>query len=207
MNAPPSKLDNEVPCAGRWDLFDSTDQADHLEARAMCDACPALTWCRDYARNVAETAPHIDTSSAMTGTWAGLLYGRQGHRAGTPGRGKREVLPLNDIEEGMTADEVRRAASAYRRGDRSEWACKGRRIYNRHSDERRTSVAESATRGAEKRDRIAREDATFSDEDARSARAAHNRGDRSEWAVTGYRVYQRRNRQRARARKATGAAA
>jgi hypothetical protein len=47
---------------------------------------------------------------------------------------------------------------------------------------------------AEDRARIRREDATYSDEDARRAHAAWRRGERSPWVVTGQHVYERRRK-------------
>lgn len=47
--------------------------------------------------------------------------------------------------------------------------------------------------------RIAREDAAFSDREARQAHAAYTAGDRSGWALMGHRVYGRRRKRRNRA--------
>ena len=53
-------------CVGQHELFDSTDPADHVQARALCRDCPAIDWCR------AQIPPG---SAFPSGTWAGRLYG------------------------------------------------------------------------------------------------------------------------------------
>jgi hypothetical protein len=47
-------------------------------------------------------------------------------------------------------------------------------------------------------DRIATEDAAYSDAEARQAHAAYTIGDRTTWASVGHRVYDRRRKQRQR---------
>ena len=48
----------------------------------------------------------------------------------------------------------------------------------------------------ERRERIAREDAIYSEREALDAHNAYNCGDRGSWAVTGHRVWDRRYRRR-----------
>ena len=67
---------NNPACAGRWQLFDSTDISDHAQAAQICATCPALDWCiqRTDEMHAAVTEP------CMVGTWAGRLYGIPGRR-------------------------------------------------------------------------------------------------------------------------------
>jgi hypothetical protein len=62
-------------------------------------------------------------------------------------------------------------------------------------------LAHSAIRAHAKRaraERIMREDAMYSDDDARDAHAAYTRGERGRWARVGHKVYQRRAKRRQR---------
>lgn len=38
---------DDLPCVGRWDLFDTEEPTD--EARALCASCPFQQWCLTYA--------------------------------------------------------------------------------------------------------------------------------------------------------------
>lgn len=50
-------------------------------------------------------------------------------------------------------------------------------------------------------ERVAAEDAAYTDRDAQQAHSAHTRGDRSAWACDGHRVYQRRAKRNQRAER------
>lgn len=64
-----------TPCDGRSAVFDSTDPAMHLIAKAICDTCPFFVGC-DKLRQATE----LDyTARLMEGTWAGKHY-RRGQR-------------------------------------------------------------------------------------------------------------------------------
>lgn len=39
--------DDDLPCVGRWDLFDTEEPTD--EARQMCARCPFQSWCLEYS--------------------------------------------------------------------------------------------------------------------------------------------------------------
>lgn len=67
-------LDVEPPCVGRWELFDSTDQADHAKAAALCNECPIRKTCEQIALNQRDTATG---KLGVEGTWAGSLYGEE----------------------------------------------------------------------------------------------------------------------------------
>lgn len=56
-------------------------------------------------------------------------------------------------------------------------------------------------------DRIAYEEEFFTDDEARRARAAYVRGERTAWAVAGNRIYARRHMRRQRAKRALEGAA
>lgn len=56
----------EAACIGQHALFESTEYADHVQARRICADCPVIDWCRTQ----------IPPSSGYPqGTWAGRLYG------------------------------------------------------------------------------------------------------------------------------------
>lgn len=64
-----------TPCYGKWELFDSTDPADHQVAKAICATCPLLVGCMEL---LAETQRTASTAGGPEGTWAGqyLVSGR-----------------------------------------------------------------------------------------------------------------------------------
>jgi hypothetical protein len=63
-------------CVGQHALFESTDVRDHLEARALCDACPALEACTELLREVQTVSRTLrDAGGGAVGTWAGELVG------------------------------------------------------------------------------------------------------------------------------------
>lgn len=74
---------NEPPCAGKWELFDSVDLAAHLEAKALCEACPVLDWCVAQLRRAFENVEY--QGYGPQGTWAGQYVGKTG-RVVTPRR-------------------------------------------------------------------------------------------------------------------------
>lgn len=114
--------DSKPPCAGRHELFDSVELEVHFEARALCQTCPVLDACEQQRREVASTAY---STYGPRGTWAGKLYG-------APYLNVTRTR-VEDDEDRYTQDEARRAAMAYQRGDKSEWALIGRRIYERRN--------------------------------------------------------------------------
>jgi hypothetical protein len=109
------------PCAGRWELFDSTYPADHIQARDMCRQCPMLADCRDQLEAARKDA-HVGRDYGPQGTWAGQLVGA----------GPRVTAARARAEEAMfTGDELRAGHSAYVRGDRDERTRMAERIYQR----------------------------------------------------------------------------
>lgn len=60
-------------CAGRWELFDSSDLDDHEKAKALCAACDWLEWCRAQLRRAQEETELAGWGPS--GTWAGSYIG------------------------------------------------------------------------------------------------------------------------------------
>ena len=75
-------------CVGQWWLFDSTDKADHEEAAAICDRCPAFAWCEQHLEQAIRLAP---AEAGPTGTWAGRLMTDDRHRERDRKRTRRRV--------------------------------------------------------------------------------------------------------------------
>lgn len=73
MNARPA-------CLGHADLFESEELVKHMEAKAICDACPVMAACQ---KNLEDTireygyGPHV----GPRGTWAGKFYAPEATRA------------------------------------------------------------------------------------------------------------------------------
>ena len=116
-----------APCAGMWDLFDSTDYYDHRRARQICAECPLIDACRTNladARASAFTAQH-----GPRGTWAGELVGGELHN---PHR-------LAAEEAMFTDDEARACHTAWTRAGRrgrpllSDRVALGERVYQRRA--------------------------------------------------------------------------
>lgn len=124
MNTPP-------PCAGRWELFDSTDLADHLQAAAICQTCPLIVDCRKELE-AAKRDAYVPIKYGPAGTWAGRLVGPK-HRI--------SAAKLK-AEDGMfTEEELRHGHSRYGQGDRSADARLKERIYQRKRGRRDRSRA------------------------------------------------------------------
>lgn len=110
------------PCAGRWELFDSTDVLDHREARELCNACPMLADCHD---RLLAASKHVygGPEYGPRGTWAGTLIG-----------GPRTSARRAQAEEAMFSEEEAREAHAkYAAGFRDARTLVGERVYNRRS--------------------------------------------------------------------------
>lgn len=119
-------------CAGRYELFDSTDVRDHLVAITYCDTCPVRDWCEQRTQAAKDAAPGWIHGAALVGTWAGVLYGN----ANDPVRIASEDAMFTDAE----AREAHKAYSHH--GDRSDRARIGERVYSRRK--RRNQKADAA---------------------------------------------------------------
>lgn len=70
-------VDNSAKCAGLHWLFDSTLQADHEQAAALCAQCPVIDWCRDRLRQEETISSTMRAAGGgPRGTWAGQLVGQ-----------------------------------------------------------------------------------------------------------------------------------
>lgn len=68
-------------CAGRWELFDSTNLADHKRAAEFCAICPIKSRCEGELLTARRAQPIAGAAYGPQGTWAGLLLNpRQGRR-------------------------------------------------------------------------------------------------------------------------------
>lgn len=123
------------PCAGLWRLFDSTDDADHERAAALCATCPMIDACRERrdlaARKVAGRGHPM--FYGPRGTWAGELV-----RHNKSGSRRPEAVAFED--GCYTADQARAAHAAYARGERDEWTITGERVYQRDRKRRNRLV-------------------------------------------------------------------
>ena len=108
-----------TPCYGQSALFDSTEQADHLKARALCATCPALRACA----TTAATMPDAE------GTWAGKLRGNIG------------ALRRAAEDASFTDMEALAAHNRFASGDRDELTRAGNRVYERRRKTRRRRAA------------------------------------------------------------------
>lgn len=62
-----------TPCHGKHELFDSRDYRDHVEAKKLCDQCPAVLACFRNLQEVINSPANLGGSPE--GTWAGQLLG------------------------------------------------------------------------------------------------------------------------------------
>lgn len=124
MNTPPP------PCAGQWELFDSTDYFDHRRARQLCETCPMLAACAGLLQDARKTA--LNARNGPRGTWAGQLVGGEvasQHR-------------LTAEEDMFTEEEARHAHATFartpasQRGDLPDRIRVGERVYQRRSGRR-----------------------------------------------------------------------
>ena len=118
---------NVAACAGKWELFDSTDVLDHIEAKKICATCPIRSTCDALYLDVA----HASHPRGMpSGTWAGRL------------RGATSLDHCRNAEEQMfTDDEALAAHAAYVRGERDSRTVMGHRVWDRRYRRQRSRVA------------------------------------------------------------------
>lgn len=122
-------------CAGQWELFDSTDEIDHIKAKTLCGECPMRVECDQRlqgARNRAHKGGSKDYGPQ--GTWAGRLIGSA-----------RSTTERVAIEDAMfTDDELRDGHAAWNAGDRSSTTQMAERIYQRKRSRRRWAAKKDA---------------------------------------------------------------
>lgn len=126
-------MSTPAPCAGLHDLFDSVHPVDHNRAREVCLSCPLIDAC---ARRLDEVLLAARSGGGPEGTWAGQLVLDQG-------RGTVRHLAAITRTERLRAEEARytdlsarQAHAAHSKGDRSEWAITGHRVYDRWRKQR-----------------------------------------------------------------------
>jgi hypothetical protein len=122
-------MSDPTPCLGLWALFDSTNRRDHIAARALCATCPALAWCAQRARDLGRDHAYC---RPLTGTWAGVLYGRPSGR-------EPRVDPADEPD--YTDAELRALHAAYTRGEHTAATRTGERIYQRERKQRNRRAA------------------------------------------------------------------
>lgn len=115
--------EDNTPCYGLHDLFDSTDLSDHVSARALCMTCPFIEACK---KNTEACKTMDRAAESLDGTWAGDLY-RSGRISTAYARD--EVRRQEDAA--YTRTEAARCAQAYSAGDRTDYVRIGRRVYDR----------------------------------------------------------------------------
>lgn len=121
---------NDAACAGQWELFDSTDRADHREAVKLCKVCPMLSACVTQLRKAQQASPW----GGPQGTWAGLLINNNG--PATDRSRNRDSERIAAEEAAYSEEDCRAAKAAYMRGSRTEWAVAGNRTYERRRKHR-----------------------------------------------------------------------
>lgn len=110
-----------TPCTGKHELFDSRDPEDHHQARKLCASCPMVAECLDRLAAVRHDA-HSEKYGPH-GTWGGRLVGAW---TSSPTRRASEDAMFTDAE-------ARAAHSSWQRGDRSDRARLGERVYQRRA--------------------------------------------------------------------------
>lgn len=109
--------DTTPPCAGRWDLFDSTDRRVHEEAADLCATCPMQLECWDILQATQE-ASHV--GGRPSGTWAGQLIG-----------GDTRAQQFAEEDARFSVEEANAAHGRYQKGDRDDETKTGARVYER----------------------------------------------------------------------------
>ena len=121
------------PCAGQWDLFDSTDPLDHLEAKTLCQRCDMRLECADLFRKVKKDSLG-GKDYGPRGTWAGELIDPNVRRRASAATVAAEANLFTD-------DELKAGHSAYLRGEREASVVRRERIYQRSRKRRRKEAA------------------------------------------------------------------
>lgn len=111
-----------APCIGLPHIFESTLQAHHERAEALCNLCEHRTACDLQHRDTYHRAGAV---GLPIGTWAGALYRADGSK---------------DTGE-LTWRRAQEAHAAYKAGERSEGTLRGERAYQRMRVERKKRAA------------------------------------------------------------------
>lgn len=127
------------PCAGLWELFDSTDELDHVKAKTLCGECPMRVECDqrlETARNRAHRGQTRTNGSEYgpQGTWAGRLIGAP--------RTSAERIAAED--KLFTDEALREGHAAWNVGVRTPMVTMAERIYQRKRSRRRYAANKAA---------------------------------------------------------------
>lgn len=126
------------PCHGKSALFDSTDATSHLEAVALCHACPLIDECRDLLADTRRLWG-AGENYGPRGTWAGEFIGKADPLT-LRARDPRRIA----AEDAMfTTDSARVAHAAYQRGERDARTQMGERCYQRNRKRRAAASGEA----------------------------------------------------------------
>jgi hypothetical protein len=124
----------QVPnCAGKWELFDSTDIRDHEKAAQLCATCPAFEWCLEQRGKVI-AQQRKSGKYGMAGTWAGRLYGQPQLTADR----------IRTEDEMFTDEDAKTAHRDWNRGLRNDRVRIGERVYQRRAAQRQRAAREAA---------------------------------------------------------------
>lgn len=120
--------DIQPPCAGQWELFDSTDELHHLKAKTLCGECPMIAECSRRLESARNRAFKGGTGNyGPRGTWAGKLIGAP--------RTSEERIAAEDAM--FTDDELKDGHAAWAAGVRDDRTTVAERIYQRKSARRK----------------------------------------------------------------------
>lgn len=128
-----------APCAGQWELFDSTDLADHMEAAQLCDGCPMRRQCSQIFEDL---MAYCHPRARPSGTWAGQLIGHDG-RPLTSHRIADKTRLLAE-ENAYSDEDAKKAHAAYWCGARDDWTTTGERVYQRRACRRQRANRKAA---------------------------------------------------------------
>ena len=118
--------ETRAACAGKWMLFDSTQPELADRAVAICHTCPLLEACREHTE--AERRRTRRAGQAISGTWAGRLYGAS----------------RDPIGDQFPEDELRTAHARYQQGVRTPTVTYLERVYQRNRKRQQKRTKEDA---------------------------------------------------------------
>jgi len=121
------------PCVQRPLVFDP-DKGNPAEAIQICRTCPVTQWC------ATERDRLVADGYIPWGIWAGAPGVQNGamDEQTLRRRGMTKAERMAAEEKAFDDDEAYRAYRSYRKkGDRSDWACAGNRVYERRAKQRR----------------------------------------------------------------------
>jgi len=173
------------PCHGQHALFDSVVWEHHLQAKALCDACPLIDACRRLLADV-QASNSAGRAGGPRGTWAGQLLGAAPGRPRIKVKRPRKVKRPSKTQRGVTHRVCTRCGVDLGLVHPSTKYCTSCRTQARRESHRRHK--ERAGRRTEK----------YSEADRRRAHNRYVQGDRTPWVVEANREYKRVHARRLR---------